>query len=146
MGAMSRPADSRTDVVTMASVMRVSDLDRELAARRLCEAASTGLLGITELEWRLERVLSAATRGQLEAVLVDLPVPRVARRSSLVRWLRAHIAAFVIVSSGLTAIWAAAGFGYFWPIWPMIGWGMVICGHACGAHFLPTAEDREGAR
>ena len=137
---MNRPSDSRADVVTMASVMRVSDLDRELAARRLCEAAGTGLLGITELEWRLHRVLSAATRGQLEAVLVDLPVPPVLRRSPLGRWLRAHIAAFAIVIGGLTAIWAAAGFGYFWPIWPMIGWGMVISGHACSVHFLQTGE------
>lgn len=129
----------------MASVMRVSDLDRELAARRLCEAASTGLLGITELEWRLDRVLSAATRGQLEAVLVDLPLPRIVRRSPLGRWLRAHIAAFAILSSGLTAIWAASGFGYFWPVWPMIGWSMVICGHACSVYFLQTGEDREAA-
>lgn len=143
---MNWPADSGADVLTMASVMRVSDLERELAARRLREAASTGLLGIAELEWRLDRVLSAATRGQLDAVLVDLPVPHIAPRSSLRRWLHAHIAVFAIVSSGLTAIWAAAGFGYFWPIWPMIGWGMVISGHACSVYFLQTAKDAEAAR
>jgi hypothetical protein len=142
---MNRPADNHADVVTMASVMRVSDLDRELAARRLCEAASTGLLGVAELEWRLGRVFSAATRGQLEAVLVDLPLPPVVRRSPLDRWLRAHIAAFAIVIGGLTAIWAAAGFGYFWPIWPMIGWGMVMSAHACSAYLLQTGEDPEAA-
>jgi hypothetical protein len=143
---MNQPVDSRADVVTMASVMRVSDLDRELGARRLCEAASAGLLGVAELEWRLGRVFSAATRGQLEAVLVDLPVPRVVRPSPVGLWLRAHIAAFAVVIGGLTAIWAAAGFGYFWPIWPMIGWGMVVSGHACSAHFLKAAEDPDAAR
>ncbi|MGZ6564541.1 MAG: DUF1707 domain-containing protein [Solirubrobacteraceae bacterium] len=125
--------------------MRISDRDRELAARRLRDAASTGVLGVTELEWRLDRVLSAATHGQLEAVLLDLPAPRSVRGSPVRRWLRAHIAAFVIVNTGLTAIWAAAGFGHFWPIWPMIGWGMVISGHAYAACFMQEAEDPDAA-
>ena len=126
----------------MASVMRISDLDRELAARRLCDAASTGVLGVSELEWRLDRVLSAATHGQLEAVLLDLPAQRSVPRSSVRGWLRAHIAVFVIINTGLTAIWAAAGLGYFWPVWPLIGWGMVIAGHAFTAHLLQAGEER----
>jgi hypothetical protein len=137
---MHRAADNHRDVVTMASVMRVSDVDRELAARRLCDAASVGVLGVSELEWRLDRVLSAATHGQLEAVLLDLPVPRSVRGSPVRAWLRAHLGAFVIVNSGLAAIWAAAGFGYLWPVWPLIGWGMLISGHAWAAHLLRDAE------
>jgi DUF1707 SHOCT-like domain/2TM domain len=138
---MYRAADNHGDVVTMASVMRVSDLDRELAARRLRDAAGTGVLGVAELEWRLGRVFSAATQGQLEAVLLDLPAPRSARRSPIRDWLRWHVAGFAIVNCGLIAIWAAAGFGYFWPVWPLIGWGMVISGHACSAALL--ADGRE---
>jgi hypothetical protein len=133
---MHTPANNHGDVVTMASVMRVSDLDRELAARRLRDAAGTGHLGVAELEWRLGRVLSAATHGQLEAVLLDLPAPRSVRRSPVRDWLRWHLAVFAIVNTGLIAIWMAAGFGYFWPIWPLIGWGMVISAHACTAEFL----------
>lgn len=129
-------ADNHGDVVTMASVMRVSDHDRELAARRLRDAASTGVLGVAELEWRLGRVLSAATQGQLEAVLLDLPAPRSARRSPVRDWLRWHVAAFAIVNCGLIAIWMAAGFGYFWPVWPLIGWGMMLSGHAWSATLL----------
>ena len=127
----------------MASVMRISDLDRELAARRLCDAAGVGILGVSELEWRLDRVLSAATRGQLEALPVGRP--RSAHRAGIAgqRWLRAHLGAFVIVNSGLAAIWAAAGFGYLWPVWPLIGWGMVISGHAWAAHLADVAAERD---
>ena len=131
---MLHEADNHRDVVTMASVMRISDHDRELAARRLCDAAGVGILSVSELEWRLDRVLSAATHGQLEALLLDVPAPRRVRRSPVRAWLRAHLGAFVILNSGLAAIWAAAGFGYFWPVWPLIGWGMVIAGHGYAAH------------
>jgi hypothetical protein len=137
---MQRAADNHRDVVTMASVMRISDLDRELAARRLCDAASVGVLSVSELEWRLDRVLSAATHGQLEALLLDVPAPRSVRGSPVARWLRAHIGAFLIVNGGLAAIWAAAGFGYFWPVWPLIGWGMLISGHAYAAHLVQEGE------
>jgi hypothetical protein len=137
---MLHEADNHRDVVTMASVMRVSDLDRELAARRLCDAASVGVLSVSELEWRLDRALSAATRGQLEALLLDVPAARSVRASPVRGWLRAHFGAFVILNGGLAAIWAAAGFGYFWPVWPLIGWGMLITGHAYAAHVLEAAE------
>jgi Domain of unknown function (DUF1707)/2TM domain len=137
---MHSAADNHREVVTMASVMRVSDLDRDLAARRLCDAASVGVLSVSELEWRLDRVLSAATHGQLEALLLDLPAPRSVPRSPVRGWLRAHLGAFVILNSGLAAIWAAAGFGYLWPVWPLIGWGMLLAGHAWAAHLLQEAE------
>jgi Domain of unknown function (DUF1707)/2TM domain len=136
---MLHEADNHRGVMTMASVMRISDLDRELAARRLCDAAAAGILSLSELEWRLDRVLSAATHGQLEALLLDVPAPRPVRESPIRGWLRAHLGAFVILNSGLAAIWAAAGFGYFWPIWPLIGWGMVIAGHTYAAHVLEAS-------
>lgn len=137
---MLQEAENPRGVMTMASVMRISDLDRELAARRLCDAAAAGALSLSELEWRLDRVLSAATHGQLEALLIDVPVPRRVRESPIRSWLRAHLGAFVILNGGLAAIWAAAGFGYFWPIWPLIGWGMLISGHAFAAHVMRPAD------
>ena len=138
---MHPAADNHRGIVTMASVMRISDLDRELAARRLCDAAGAGVLGVSELEWRLDKVLSAATHGQLEALLLDLPAPPSVRGSAVRDWLRAHVGAFVIVNSGLASIWAAAGFGYFWPVWPLIGWGMLISGHAYAAHLAGSSAN-----
>jgi hypothetical protein len=137
-------ADHDREFPSLPSLLRVSDLDRELAVRRLRDAASAGALTVAELDWRLDRVLSAMTRGHLEAALLDLPAPRPIRVSWLRRWLASHLAAYTIVNVGLTAIWAATGFGYFWPVWPMIGWGMVIAGHAFGAYFLPTGRGQPG--
>ena len=43
---------------------------------------------------------------------------------------QAHSASFVLVNAMLIAIWAAVGGGYFWPIWPIIGWGPAVGLHA----------------
>jgi hypothetical protein len=32
----------------------------------------------------------------------------------------------------LVAIWALTGAGYFWPVWPILGWGLCLAGPACG--------------
>jgi hypothetical protein len=143
---LPQASDSYTGVKSLASHVRASDRDREFAARRLTDAASTGVLGITELGSRLERVLSAATRGELEAELSDLPVPRPVRRSWVRECLRAHLAVFAIVNCGLIAIWAAAGFGDFWPVWPMIGWGMLIAGHTYGASVASPRTELDANR
>jgi hypothetical protein len=133
---------TRREFGALTSRVRVSDWERELAARRLRDAASAGKLSVAELDWRLGWVLSAATFGELEAALLDLPAPRHTDSSRRRRWLHAHVAAFAIVHAGLIAIWAAAGFGYFWPVWPMIGWGMIVAGHAYGASAFSVGEDR----
>jgi len=28
----------------------------------------------------------------------------------------------------LVAIWALTGAGYFWPVWPILGWGVFVVG------------------
>jgi hypothetical protein len=37
---------------------------------------------------------------------------------------------FGVVQLALIVIWAAAGFGYFWPGWAMFGWGVILALHA----------------
>lgn len=46
------------------------------------------------------------------------------------RDLRSHVLTYVIVNSVLIVIWAATGAGYFWPIWPLAGWGLGLVLHA----------------
>jgi hypothetical protein len=36
---------------------------------------------------------------------------------------------YVVVNLMLIGIWAAAGAGYFWPIWPLITWGPAVAIH-----------------
>ncbi len=35
-----------------------------------------------------------------------------------------HVAVYVVVNTMLVVVWAASGAGYFWPIWPIVGWGV----------------------
>ncbi len=38
--------------------------------------------------------------------------------------LRTHVVVYSVVNTLLIVIWAVTGAGYFWPIWPMAGWGV----------------------
>ncbi|MGH2709645.1 MAG: 2TM domain-containing protein [Actinomycetota bacterium] len=45
---------------------------------------------------------------------------------------RSHLTSYVLVNAALVVIWAlTSGPGsYFWPIWPLLGWGVGIGFHA----------------
>jgi hypothetical protein len=40
--------------------------------------------------------------------------------------MRAHAATYVLVNLFLIGVWAATGAHYFWPIWPIMGWGLAL--------------------
>ena len=64
------------------------------------------------------------------------------RRADMRLAFRSHLTAYVIVNAGLTAIYIMTSFGhYFWPIWPMLGWGIGL-----GAHAAAVYMDGEGLR
>lgn len=107
--------------------LRASDSEREEIVTALREHGGSGRLGLDELDERTERAYSARTRGELVALLRDLPpAPRAAvrmpghRASDLGEALRAY----VLVNVLLVAIWAATGAEYFWPMWVILGWGI----------------------
>jgi hypothetical protein len=102
------------------SGLLASDADREAVAERLRTAAGDGRLTSVELEERLERAFSARTELELEPLVADLPPP--ARERRPVR--RPDLAPYVFVSLMLIGIWALTGMGYFWPVWPIFGWGI----------------------
>ena len=98
-----------------------SDADRERVAERLRTAAGEGRLTPAELEERLERAFSARTEAELEPLVADLPVSPVRERRPR---RRPDLGPFVFVSLMLIGIWAFTGMGYFWPVWPIAGWGI----------------------
>jgi len=70
------------------------------------------------------------------------------RRRSAVKRLkdkrdfRNHVASYVIVNSMLVVIWALSSGGYFWPIWPILGWGIGLAINAWAVYFQrPITED-----
>ena len=103
------------------SELLASDADRDRVTERLRAAAAEGRLTSEELEQRLETALAARREAQLEPLVADLPAaPARGRRSDR----RPDFGPYVAVSLMLVAIWALTGMGYFWPIWPLLGWGI----------------------
>src|SRR5437899_13085119 len=114
----------------MAAGVRASDQERELAVDRLRQNAAAGRLTVEELTTRLEAAFAAKTRGELNAQFHDLPPEPDRRRSKRSRRpASGHVRAYVVVCLGLVAIWALTGMGYFWPMWPILGWGIGVLAH-----------------
>ena len=58
------------------------------------------------------------------------------------REFRFHLTVYLIVNAMLIVIWAATGAGYFWPIWPIGGWGIGLAAHAFSVYYQrPMTEE-----
>jgi hypothetical protein len=109
----------------MSGELRASDADRERVVEQLRAHAGEGRLDLDELERRTEAALSARTQGELAVLVGDLP----ARAAPHGRGRRARgpeLGAFVAVQVVLVVVWALTGMGYFWPVWPLLGWGVPL--------------------
>lgn len=64
------------------------------------------------------------------------------------REFKQHFAIYLIVNAALSFIWwTTTDGGYFWPVWPMFGWGIGIAAHAFQAYGTkPIAEARSRRR
>ena len=56
---------------------------------------------------------------------------------------RSHLTSYVLVNGALVVIWALTGAGYFWPIWPILGWGVGIGFHAWETYGHPNRGPSE---
>src|SRR3954470_23703391 len=121
--------------------LRASDADRERVAELLREHYGAGRLSDEDLSERVEAAYGATTRSELAALTADLPSAhrsrRGRRRSRLEMSVRTHLAVYLVVNVMLIGIWAASGGGYFWPIWPILGWGIGV-----GCHGAPLLARR----
>ncbi len=122
---------------------RVGDSERERSAACLGQAFTQGYLSMEEYETRLARAFEAQTAGPLNDLVADLPVAQIirrgprrrARRSAAARrGVQIHLAAYLGVSVLMIGIWLVtavfAGAWYFWPVWPILGWGIGMVSHA----------------
>ncbi|HSK21648.1 MAG TPA: 2TM domain-containing protein [Egicoccus sp.] len=53
-----------------------------------------------------------------------------------------HLTAFVLINSALVAVWFMTGRPFFWPIFPMLGWGIGVFFHAMDVYRRPYSEER----
>lgn len=58
------------------------------------------------------------------------------------RDFRAHVFIYVAVNAMLVVIWAVVGRGFFWPIFPILGWGVGVAANAWDVYGRkPIGED-----
>ncbi|WP_235509602.1 2TM domain-containing protein [Terrabacter sp. Soil811] len=58
---------------------------------------------------------------------------------------RVHLLIYVLVNGMLVLIWAMTGAGFFWPVFPIAGWGIGVVANAVDAYVVdaPTEEQIE---
>ncbi|MDP3892693.1 2TM domain-containing protein [Nocardioides sp.] len=61
-----------------------------------------------------------------DATLRELAVKRLKKKSDF----RTHLMIYVMVNTFLVVIWAMTGSGYFWPVFPIVGWGIGVVANA----------------
>lgn len=137
--------------------LRIGDAERDAAVSLLGQAYAEGYLDRLELDSRTGRALVATTAAELDELRHDLPrqlapemvTTATARPESDVRQARGHLAAYAGGVALMVGIWlvVAVVFGgtYFWPIWPILGWGIGVARHVLpGRHELvrPAAQLR----
>ncbi len=56
--------------------------------------------------------------------------------------LRAHMLAYVLINGFLVGIWAMTGAGFFWPVFPIMGWGIGLAFNVWDVYrrAIPTEE------
>jgi 2TM domain len=63
---------------------------------------------------------------EIQEELRDRAIARLKKKSEF----RAHLFVYVVVNAALVAIWAMTGANFFWPVFPMLGWGIGLIFHA----------------
>ena len=123
--------------------VRAGDRERERTANQLGQALAQGYLPMDEYETRLQAAFCAHTTAELRQLLADLPLGqlrrndprrREAKRAAARRSVQIHLSGYLAMVVIVLAVWLAvgltAGAWYFWPIWPILGAGIGLIGHA----------------
>ena len=125
--------------------VRAGDRDRDRTASQLGSALAQGYLDMAEYESRLQSAFAAHTTAELRDLVADLPLAqlrrtdprrREARRKAARRGVHIHLAGYLAMVVIVLTVWLAvgltAGAWYFWPIWPIIGWGIGVLADTSG--------------
>ena len=94
-----------------------------------------GRLSLTEYEERTEHAYGARVYADFDGLIDDLPVlagapkPPSAPRQPAKSDFGQHLTVYLVVMGFLVLIWWFTSRGYFWPFWPMAGWGIAVVLH-----------------
>lgn len=59
------------------------------------------------------------------------------------RDFRGHVFIYVAVNAMLVGIWAITGAGFFWPIFPILGWGVGVAANAWDVYGRKPISEEE---
>jgi hypothetical protein len=80
------------------------------------------------------------TRGQAAR---DRAVTQLKKR----RDFYGHLLVYVLVNTFLVVIWAVVGaHGFFWPVFPIVGWGIGVVMNAWDVYWRPPITEDEVQR
>jgi hypothetical protein len=66
------------------------------------------------------------TTTELEPTREDMLRERAVKRLKKRRDFKAHLLVYTMVNSFLVVIWFVTGHGFFWPVFPIVGWGIGV--------------------
>lgn len=87
------------------------------------------------------RTLSAMTEDQRR----ELAIQRLKGRHDF----RVHLVIYLLVNAALIVLWyvmnagADGDQGFFWPIFPLVGWGIGLAIHAYTVYFPPSLTEED---
>ena len=74
-----------------------------------------------------------------EEQLRRLAIERIRKRSEF----KMHLLSYVLVNAFLVGIWAVTGAGFFWPIFPILGWGIGVAFNAYDVYRRPIPTEAQ---
>ncbi len=110
--------------------VRASDAEREAVLTELRQHTDDGRLTLEEFLERLDETYAAKTRRDLRQALRELPVTPAPSARSTERGghMATPLIPYLVFAVSMIALWAMGDRGYFWPIWPLVGWGIPLLG------------------
>jgi hypothetical protein len=116
---MTRPNEREESAMDEDSLLRASDAERSATAELLRQHHAEGRLDTEEFEERVERCYAAKTRGELDALTIDLPPQRQqARRLRRTRRAPRPLPLFVAIAV-LVAVSVVSDADMLWLVWPL---------------------------
>ena len=79
-----------------------------------------------------------STMSNHDEDLRERAIKRLEKRSEFFN----HLAVYVLVNALLVTIWWVTGHDFFWPIFPLFGWGIGVFFHAVDVFRRPYSEER----